>query len=348
MAGPARLTLDRAAILAQRRRATFLDERLPAGAASWRAAAFAGLTDSMPRAALLSLHARVAGVPPDVLDDPALAQVWGPRFSAYVVAADDVAPFTLGRLPVGGARRRSAEDVAERLRVFLDGRRMPFGAAARGMGESNANYLRYATLTGTVRIRWDGARQPEIWCVPPPAMTAEAARLELVRRYLRAFGVGTTTGFGDWAGVKETGATATFEALAPELVPVRTPVGDAWILAADEAAFRGGAVGPAGGAGPGARLLASGDTFFLLQGVDREVLVPDAAHRAELWTTRVWPGAVLLGGEVVGTWRRPGSEVIVAPWRPFSGAERAAVEAEVAALPLPGLTGPLRVRWPSD
>lgn len=92
------LELTRTQILAYRRRAQWLDERLPAGPDSLRRAAQAGLQDSMPRAAILSLHARVTGIGPDVLADPALVQVWGPRFSAYVVAADDVAPFTLGRL----------------------------------------------------------------------------------------------------------------------------------------------------------------------------------------------------------------------------------------------------------
>ncbi|MDF2754128.1 MAG: Activator of Hsp90 ATPase, partial [Gaiellaceae bacterium] len=55
----AQLDLTRAEILAYRRRVNELDERLPAGPASLRRAAWAGLQDSMPRAALLSIHARV-------------------------------------------------------------------------------------------------------------------------------------------------------------------------------------------------------------------------------------------------------------------------------------------------
>jgi hypothetical protein len=80
---------------------------------------------------------------------------------------------------------------------------------------------------------------------------------------------------------------------------VRTPLGDAWILTRDEATFRIGA-GPV--APP--RLLPSGDAYLLLQGANRELLVPDAARRSALWTPRVWPGGVLIEGEVVGTWRR--------------------------------------------
>ncbi|HWP63203.1 MAG TPA: hypothetical protein VNO86_07025, partial [Candidatus Binatia bacterium] len=100
MAAP--LTLDRAAILAFRRRVQALDGRLAPGPTSLRRAAWAGFQDSMPRAALLSIHARVAGAHPAILDDPTLVQVWGPRYSAYVVAAEDRAVFTLGRLPDAG------------------------------------------------------------------------------------------------------------------------------------------------------------------------------------------------------------------------------------------------------
>jgi hypothetical protein len=73
--------------------------------------------------------------------------------------------------------------------------------------------------------------------------------------------------------------------------------------------------------------------------------VPDPEHRAALWTPRVWPGAVLVAGEVVGTWRRSEEKVTVSPWVPLSAAGREAVEREAASLPLPGLAGPATVRW---
>ena len=63
-------------------------------------------------------------------------QVWGPRFSAYVVAERDRAVFTLGRLPDDPAERRDAEQLADRLEAFLDGRRMEFGEAGRGLGQA--------------------------------------------------------------------------------------------------------------------------------------------------------------------------------------------------------------------
>jgi hypothetical protein len=72
-----RLDLTRTRILAYRRNVQALDERLPAGSDSLRHAAWAGLQDSVPRAALLSIHARVEGTGPSTLEDAPLAQVWG-------------------------------------------------------------------------------------------------------------------------------------------------------------------------------------------------------------------------------------------------------------------------------
>ena len=293
----------------------------------------------MPRAAVLSIHARVEGTRADSWEDPALVQVWGPRFSAYVIAAEDLAVFTLGRLPDDARGRRRAEDMAARLAEFLAGRRMPYGEAGRGLGVQ-PNALRYATATATVLIRWDGARQPTVWTEPRPDVDPIDARVELARRYLHVFGPATPGSFATWAGIRPVAARAAFEALAPALVAAATPVGDGWILAKDEAAFRE----PPGPVAP-ARLLPSGDTYFLLQGTDREVLVSDAARRKDLWTPRVWPGALLVDGEVAGTWRRVGATVTVEPWSRLPAATRAVVEAEASSLPLPEADGTPAVRW---
>jgi hypothetical protein len=122
---------------------------------------------------------------------------------------------------------------------------------------------------------------------------------------------------------------------------VRTPLGDAWILTRDEPTFRA-AAGPTAPA----RLLPSGDAYFLLQGYDRTLLVAEADRRRALWTARVWPGAVLVEGEIVGTWRRAAHETVtIESWRRLTRAARDAVETEAGALPLPGVRGRIVVRW---
>jgi len=294
----------------------------------------------MPRAASLSIHARVAKTTSTTWEDPSLVQLWGPRYSAYVVPAQDLAIFSLGRLPDDAKGRKRAEDAADRVESVLGRRkRMGYGEVGAALGV-NANSLRYGTTTGRLVIRWEGARQPTLWCVAPPDITPEAARLELARRYLHVFGPTTPTSFARWAGITPRGGANAFEALAASLTQVRTPIGAGSILSADEAALR---------ASPGpdapARLLPSGDAYYLLQGEERKLLVPDAQRRAELWTTRVWPGALLIGGDIIGTWRRANEKVSIQTWRRLTGPERDAVVAEAESLPLPGLPGPIAITW---
>jgi len=334
-----RLEVTRRQILGFRRSVGALDRRLAPGKGSLRRAAWAGLQDSVPRAALLSIHARVEGAQPSTWEDPSLVQLWGPRFNVFVVAARDLAVFSLGTLPDDVNGRRRAEDLAARLHAFLGGARMSYREAGRGLGV-HPNSLRYAAATGTVLIRWEGARRPTVWTVPRPAVDPGDARLELARRHLHIYGPTTPEDFARWAGLGPRLGVAAFRALGRSLTPVRTPVGEAWILSRDEPALRAepGPVAPA-------RLLPSGDAHLLAQGADRELLVPDADRRGELWPPRVWPGGVLVDGEVAGTWRRADAAMTIQPWRPLSGGERDAVAAEATSLPLPGLQGRIVVRW---
>lgn len=336
----ASLPLSREQVLAHRRRAGALDERLPYRPDSLRTAAWVGLQDSMPRAALLSVHARVDHATSETWEDPAFVQLWGPRYQAYVVPAADHALFSVSRYPGDAAGQARAETMASTLRDHLRGRRMRYGDAGADVGV-HGNSFRYGAVTGTILLRWEGARQPVVWTVPRPDISPDAARLEVARRYVHVLGPATADAFSKWLGIGKSEGRAAFAALAPQLIPVRTDIGDGWILAADEPSFaRAGAARPAG-----ARLLPSGDPFWLLWGPDRELLVPDADRRDLLWTSRVWPGALLVDGDIAGTWRRAGAELTAEPWRALSPAERAAVEAEAASLPLPGSDGPVHVRW---
>ena len=226
MAGSAqtRLKVTRLQVLAFRRRVGALDERLPEGTESLRRAAWAGLQDSMPRAALLSLHARVEGVQPSAWDHPSLVQLWGPRYQVYVIAKRDFALFSLARLPDNEKGRLRAELMAERLRAHLRGRRATDREVGRALGIGNE--LRYATTTGTIAIRWGGARAPEVWTLAAPKISPADARRELARRYLQILGPATAQGFARWAGISRVSAADAFESLEGSLLPVRSPLGD--------------------------------------------------------------------------------------------------------------------------
>ena len=226
--------LSRSQILSYRRRAGALDQRLPPSADSLRVAAFAGLQDSMPRAAMLSIHARMEGTRRDVWEEPGLVQLWGPRFNIYAVAKDDIAVFSLGTMPDDAKGFARATELAARLESHLAGTSMPYDQAGAGLGV-NPNALRYAAATGTVLIRWEGAGCPAVWTVPPPDVGPGEARLELARRYLHVFGPTTAESFGRWAGIGVAAAQAAFRALSNQLLPVETPIGLAWMLGPDVA-----------------------------------------------------------------------------------------------------------------
>jgi DNA glycosylase AlkZ-like len=336
---PSPLGLTRQQILAFRRRVGALDERLPQGPKSLRQAAWAGLQDSMPRAALLSLHARVEGVGSSTWEDPSLAQLWGPRYNTYVVPKRDFALFSLGRLPDSDKGRLRAERMAERLRAQLAGARTTDGDAGRALG-INPNALRYAAPTGTVAIRWEGARAPTVWTVVASKIDPADACRELARRYLHVFGPSTAVGFARWAGITQRSAAKAFASLEGSLLPVRSPLGDEWLLADDEQAMRAAQTAAAP-----ARLLPSGDAYFLLDGAERQLLVPRADQRERLWTPRVWPGALLVDGEIRGTWRRAQHAVRIDAWARLPRRTRDAIEAEAAALPLPGIDRRIEVVW---
>jgi hypothetical protein len=278
-----RLELTRSQILGFRRSVGALDQRLAPGARSLRRAAWAGLQDSMPRAALLSIHARVEGTHASTWEDPSLVQLWGPRHSVFVVAARDRGVFSLGTLPEAGNGRRRAEEMAARLQSFSGGAQVSSGEVGRALG-IHPGSVRYAAPTGTVLIRWDGARRPTVWTMPAPAVDPGDARLELARRYLHIYGPTTPEAFARWAGLGPRDGAAAFRALDRSLTPVQTPVGDGWILSRDEPALRAepGPVAPA-------RLLPSGDAYWLLQGADQELLVPDPGRRRKLWTRGCGP-----------------------------------------------------------
>ena len=141
----------------------------------------------------MSIHARVDAAGPSASEDPSLVQVWGPRYHVYVVSARDLAVFSLGRLPDSGKTRVTAESLAARLNAFLGTARMRYDEAGQALGV-HGNTLRYAALTGTLAIRWEGARRPIVWMVPPPQIGPTEASLELARRYLHIFGPTTPRG----------------------------------------------------------------------------------------------------------------------------------------------------------
>ncbi|NES16633.1 MULTISPECIES: winged helix DNA-binding domain-containing protein [Micromonospora] len=146
---------------------------------------------------------------------------------------------------------------------------------------------------------------------------ASGDRFDLIRAYLRLLGPATPKHVADYldAPVKEV------RARWPEDVVEVTVDGERRsLLAADEPALESAD-------GTATCLLGPFDLF--LQAKDRATLVPDAAHAKELWPVLGRPGAVLIDGALVGTWRARKSgnrmTVTVQPWQRLSEHRRKAV-----------------------
>jgi hypothetical protein len=268
---------------------------------------------------------------------PALAAACWPRDDADAAAR---LGWQRARLAaVGGAARSAYRTVADAVHTVLD-RALTKGTLSAavtahippelapycrpcGTHHVSEQLLRLAALPAGARLRSDG--RPLLiepipgWAGPPADDDAGTAALQAT--YLQFCAPASVS---DVAGYLGTTRAALAPGLPPDLVPVRVdgraavvPVGQLDALRAAEPADV-------------LRLLPPSDP--LLQGRDRDVLVPDPGHRALLWTALGAPGAVLAGADIVGIWRpkRRGRvlDVGVLGFRPLSGGERDAVAQE--------------------
>jgi hypothetical protein len=150
-------------------------------------------------------------------------------------------------------------------------------------------------------------------------------RFDVIRAYLRMLGPASPANVASYLDARQRDVRERWPADAVEV----TVDGEArWVLADDAERL---AEGPAPTL---TRLLGPFDPF--LQARDRALLVPDAGRHKELWPTLGRPGAVLVDGAVVGSWRarKVGGKLAVgvALWGEPTAAVRAAVGAEAERL----------------
>ena len=327
----AALTVTPSQLLWHRLRANNLAERLPAG--DLATAAYAGLQDSAPRAALTALHARVDDVGADSWEHPALAQTWAPRGAVFVVPRDDLAVFARGILPRDPQLCRLLEDLGSRARELV--RQSP-AAAERHVRRGHipaqlAHHLRdhpvarLACAIGGVQIRWDASRTR---LLEGPALDGdpEAARLELVRRHLRSLGPSGPAQFMRWAAVGAGDAQVSFDAIRCELVEVEWPGGSGLLAAAD--AERLAAATPVSGV----RLLAFGADPVLQPG---HATFADPVHERDALPRWACSGLAIVDGEVAASWGRTAPRITFCALRHLGRADRDELGAHALAMPNP-------------
>jgi hypothetical protein len=331
--------VDLGAVLRFRARVTWLDGRLPAG--SWREAAYGGLQDSAPRAALLALHARVEGVRPGSWEDPALVQVWL-RWSDYVVPAADYAVFTLGTPPREPERAAAIEELACAAHEVLAGREVGTREVVAALSIGGRGLLGTACAAARYRIRW-GARTVTLLPTERPDVDPEEARLELARRFLGWLGPATADQFAKWAGIPRAEARQTWAVLAPELVPVTMAGRARDALARDVEALTHSEPQH------GVRFLPAGDPYLVFDHAEALAGRPPPPTMDEAGaplTTRLvnnLTSRILVDGRLAGAWGRAQERMAIHLWRPDDpDRERIAAGAEGFAGPI---GRPMRLRW---
>lgn len=154
--------------------------------------------------------------------------------------------------------------------------------------------FRLAAIRGGLELE-PGTSPPTLRRIPGwrgPAKTVPP-RLDVVRAVLAFLGPATPK---EVAGYVDT-TMAEIKAHWPDdAVTVDVDGTRRWLLEADLELLEGAVVDPGQ-----LRLLGNYDLF--LQSRDREVVVPDAARRKQVWVILGRPGVILRGHEVVGTWR---------------------------------------------
>jgi uncharacterized protein YcaQ len=128
----------------------------------------------------------------------------------------------------------------------------------------------------------------------PPEQDRGQARVEVFRRYIHLTGVARPADLAAWLGYQAGNIRATWGQIAEELTACDVAGKRRWALTSDvESLSNARRQG-------GAKLLPPYDPYFL---GDRELVAPEREHQRQLWRAQSSPGAILISGEIVGTWR---------------------------------------------
>lgn len=322
-----------------------------------------GIQNTGPDGAAWALHVR--GTPADT-DDDALALAWTLRGAPHCYRRADLSRVAVATAPLSDA------DAAKRI---FDANRplkaagIPTLDALRAVAHEMRDIVRTPTVKGEMSARLT-ARMPEPYlrfCRPcnathlyempfrlaalqaglelrpgtsPPVLeripgwrakayahagTEADPRFDVIRRYLHFFGPSDPKAVAAYIDAP----TRDVKANWPEdAVEVTVDGASRSILAADQGAL----LDPP--PDHSVRLLGPFDPYLQLK--DRDVLVPDAARRKALWPTLGRPGAVAVGGELVGEWRPRTSgrrlAIQVTPWQTPTTATRSGIEEGAEAL----------------
>ncbi len=333
-----------------------------------------GIQAQVLSAAELALSARipdlrVADVRAALWEERSLVKTYGPRGTIHLLAAADVPlymaavgdhPFWRGDalLATLGLDGVSASALVDAFADALDGRRLTrdelatavglrLGAEVEERARSNwGSLLRPAAFAGVLcfgpsvgsRVTFVRADQwVDGW--PSAPTDPEAATIELVRRFLAAYGPASEAEVAAWLGTAPVDAIRNVEALRLELdeVTIEADGRRRWRMAGERAAAT--AVDPPPSSTPTLRLLPQYDSYVLGHR-QRERLVPPAAKARIARDPKgrlehvVGVSVVLVDGVVGGLWWRRTTgrhlRITVEPTTTFGPTHLRLLDAEVA------------------
>src|SRR5215472_750368 len=319
-----------------------------------------GIQAQDARAAALALRVRSAGlVAADVerarVQERTIIRTWGQRGTLHLLATEDLGWLLalFGPVFIAGSRRRCAElgldeeTCARGIGLMRDmlASRGPLTRAdiveqlaIQGLhieGQARPYLLYRAALEGVICLGPDRGTEPTYvllsdWVQQGQALPQEAAYMELVRRYLGAYGPATPEDMAAWSGLPISRIRAAWRHLADQLIEVESGGSAAWMLKTraawlDEPPIMDRVV----------CLLPSFD-IYLLGYQKRDLAVPQQhAKRINAGGGILHP-TLLVDGRAVGTWKslrkKNYLEVIVEPFDQLTPEVYPGLEAEVADL----------------
>lgn len=166
----------------------------------------------------------------------------------------------------------------------------------------------------------------DAWIPHYRSVSQSRAEGELLRRYLRSFGPARPEDFVAWTRVRLRDAREIWATIAPELVEVRTPARQAWLLREDVEDLLSDPPSD-----DETRLLPHFDSYLL--GHDERAHLAEVQHHGRIYRAAGWVApSVLDRGRVVGTWEhravRGRSTVQVRPFRPLGERIKREIRAE--------------------
>ena len=319
-----------------------------------------GIQAQDARAAALALRVRSAGLSAaDVerarVQERTIIRTWGQRGTLHLLAAQDLGWLLplFGPVFIAGSRRRRTElgldeeMCARGIRVMretlasqgpLTRAEIAERLAIHGLhieGQARPYLLYRAALEGVICLGPDHGIEPTYvllsdWMQQSQSLPQEAACMELVRRYLGAYGPATPEDMAAWSGLPISRIRAAWRHVADQLMEVESGGSTAWMLKTcavwlDEPPIANRVV-----------CLLPGFDIYLLGYQKRDLAVPQQhAKRINAGGGILHP-ALLMDGRAVGTWKslrkKNHLDVIVEPFAQLAPEVYPGLEAEVADL----------------